>query len=608
MSNSSVDSIVKEAMYGLGDLMNAPTNPTNNNGPLVSGYERNPNNVTIGQRQEIKNLEKYNKRFRDPGPLDRFQLIAKERLLNKQDTFLSIPPSRGKTTPIIGGMRILIKRYLLNRLRYAPVLLYIVPRKQLAGQITSKDVFEDIVLPLVLPLNSGIYTPMPEEKDENLETSHLFNNIIRNDETHLYPDARKLAEFLTAEITGGNNPGIQFNDVNLPKSFPIKPIIVATYEKGVGLISNKISHIVIDEVQELVPHPGESYVSTDLYNRTKTEEDNSIGRYESLANILKTASISTSITLMTGSINNISIKQISEYFNKHYARQFKIVPEFDPALVALNRSTLSVQPLQSISGHTERAIHSRISLCKKIIVAEQNNSLMIVFSKSPIGQGIFRIIQEIIKSIPPKNPNYVKNISGEGLIDIKPKQLNRSINEFEYLKYFDIQDMYKKGPDSKNSVTTPDENNILYQGVLRGIAPLIGSMDQDHKKTVQKLFIGHKLQMLLATDAVGVGANVKVRYLYIPTITKFSNGRLMKTDESSLTQLVHRAGRGGDFTIATIYCSVEDFEYINHLIFNDPRSAVSQINPYLLQDLQTLEKENGAGFVKKLLAKTIFKK
>jgi hypothetical protein len=626
---SKIDTIVKEAMYGLGSMVDSRTTPTGNiNTPLSSGYTRTRDDGvgTVNQQIEYDDTIKYNKRYnnRNDNNPDKFQYEAKDRFTQKLDTFLSIPPSRGKTDPIIGGFRLLLKRYLLKRLNYVPILLYIVPRRQLAGQISTKDVFEDIVLPLVTPHNKYKsrldMDVVPEERTENLDTSHLFRDIIRTDSNaNFFIDCRKLAEFLTAEITGGNEGSIRFDGVNLPGvGFPMKPIIIATYEKARKYLSGRISHIVVDEVQELVPHPGESIIASDLYN---TERDSkSLGRYQSLTEVLKKSPISTSITLMTGSVNDVSVKDIANYFNSHYARQFKVVPDFNPERPALNRSAMSVQPLQEISGYSETAIQSRIKLCKEIIVNKQNKSLLIIFSKGLTGQGIFRIIQEIIKIIPPRDPNFVKNIikndindsenikGKEGLYNIQPSGLKRSINEFEYLKYFDVKDAFTKGPESKNSATEPDENNILYQGVLRGISVLYGNMDQDHKKTVQKLFINDKIQILLATDALGVGANVKCRYLYIPTITKFTNGRLSKTDESSLTQLVHRAGRGSDIKIATIFCAIEDFEYINNLVFNDPRSAVPGINPYLMQDLQTLEKENGAGFVRKILAKTLFKK
>lgn len=65
-----------------------------------------------------------------------------------------------------------------------------------------------------------------------------------------------------------------------------------------------------------------------------------------------------------------------------------------------------------------------------------------------------------------------------------------------------------------------------------------------------------------------------------------------QTDESSLVQLIHRAGRGA-FSTANVFCSVEDYDYIKSLLFQDPRIAVPELNVETLQSLATLHQKEG---------------
>jgi len=167
------------------------------------------------------------------------------------------------------------------------------------------------------------------------------------------------------------------------------------------------------------------------------------------------------------------------------------------------------------------------------------------------------------------------------------------VDEIEYLKYFDIQSL-EKGNYRNKSLSIPDPNNLLYQAALRGIGIMTGAMDQRHKETIQKLFKTGKLHLLFATDALGVGANVKCRHLYIPSLNKISEGgQFGPLDPSSLVQLVNRAGRG-QFKVATVYCSSNDYERVKTLIEEDPRIAVDQIHNSPFGSLVTLAKEKGS--------------
>lgn len=565
-----------ESLYGLGDLASSNPDPTN---PYSS------NNYKSGTTDAIPFvMPKY-------GPKDHedeaWQIELKNRIIAKNDTFVSVPPSRGKTGPTKKAIIYLFGEFIHGRLSYTPIFLYVVPRKQLAGQIAINDIQETLLKYIRSNISDPIFS--------FLRTPNDIDRFVSN---------------LVAEVVGGG-PGKVNSNINT-LGFKLTPFIIATYEKAIEIMNlhgSSISHIIVDELQELLPHPGE-IVSEGLEKR-----------YTSLITVLTLAKINTSITLMTGSINSNTTNQLIDYFNTKYSRRFTLLPPFNGEKM-LNRSSISIQPLQQLAGYPNVAVPERIKIAKSIIVNKQNNSIMIVFSKQrSSSQSIFSMIEELIKIIPPRDPSYYydtpNNISVNRNINHIQNKLDKNIlksediDDIEYLKYFNISDVMKTGesPNQENLLDpkNKDENNILYQGILRGIGPIIGAMSQRHKQIVQNLFIKKKIQLLLATDALGVGANVKCQYLYLPTIDKFDGKRLSRIDESSLVQLVHRAGRG-DFPIATVYCAIQDYDYINNLINDDPRSAVPEINPLELEKLQTLESKYGKSFVDKIIMKILFRR
>lgn len=575
---------ITESLYGLGDLTS--DNPDSTRRYSVDNYKSGTTDAIPFEMPEYGKKE---------FPDEPWQVDLKNRIIAKKDTFVSVPPSRGKTGPTLKAIEKLFDEFIHRRLPYTPIFLYVVPRKQLAGQIAINDIQETLLKYILGKINPPITIP-PTPPDP------IFS-FLRNP-----ADIDKFVSNLVAEIVGGGPGRINTNINSL--GFRLTPFIIATYEKAIEIMrvhGNSISHIIVDELQELLPHPGE-IVSEGLEKR-----------YTSLITVLTLAKPSTSVTLMTGSINSNTTNQLIDYFNIKYSRSFELRPLFNGTPM-LNRSSISVQPLQQLTGYPNVAVPERIKLAKSIIANKQNNSIMIVFSKQRTSsQSIFRMIEEIIKIFPPRSPSYYYDspsttLNNPNLNHIQNKLDARilkseDVDDIEYLKYFNISDVMQMGESpNQDKLLDPknkDENNVLYQGILRGVGPIIGAMSQRHKQIVQNLFIKKKIQLLFATDALGVGANVECRYLYLPTIDKFNGGRLARLDESSLVQLVHRAGRA-KFPIANVYCAIQDYEYINNLINDDPRSAVPEINPLELEKLQSLESKYGRSFVDKIIMKFLF--
>ena len=85
--------------------------------------------------------------------------------------------------------------------------------------------------------------------------------------------------------------------------------------------------------------------------------------------------------------------------------------------------------------------------------------------------------------------------------------------------------------------------------------------------------------------SLGIGANVLAKNLYIPTLQKPTGGGFVDIDDSSLIQLVNRAGRHvGIIPNAFIYCNIKDYSRISKAIQSDPSEFVSEIPFDQIQD------------------------
>lgn len=578
-------------IYGLGNLVN----PNQNHNPDPDNQYSNQN-YSSGLNNNRPNYELPEFKKSKPDLEGTWQGTLRDNIIKGLDNFVSVPPSAGKTLPVKEATKQLFLDFFKKK-GQLPFMLYVVPRKQLAAQINHNDI-QEMFLEIIADQRSL--------DNNNPDKIPLFDTAFTNKS-----DVDLFLANLVIEIVGGGGGS------NLRTGYSIfnnrYPFVIATYEPAMNIVrsyGNQLTHIIVDEVQELIPHPGEEL------------NEGLSKRYTSLITILNEANRSTSVSLMTGSVNNITVGSLIDYFNKKYKRDFKPVPQLQGDITRLNRSEIVLQPLQSLAGFPNKSVPRRLALAKEIVVNKQSNSIMIIFSKQRSGQGIFRMIEDLIKVLPPKPISYFYDNSRpptEDTVDnfiqdkIDKKYFksasSQNIDDIEYLKYFNILDHLNNSNKSEEELLNRrnrDENNPLYQGVLRGFAPMMGSMPQIHKRVIQNLFIKKKIQLLFATDALGVGANVKCRYLYIPTIDKFDGKGLSRTDESSLTQLVHRAGRGGDITVANVYCAIQDYDYIHNLIYNDPRTTVPKINPLVLNDLFSLEVQYGESFISKILAKAIF--
>lgn len=442
-----------------------------------------------------------------------------DAVYNKNDAFVSLPPSAGKTMPVLGALLHLYQHFLMRdgKINYAPIVLYVVPRKQLAAQISQNDFVTELIKIMLYEYNDKVYFHKSDYMLEGFNPRNYFGVLYNiKDRNIVINSAEQLALKMVDEVAG------ETGTVSIKDNRDFK-VVVSTYGKDklakiMETHRNNISHIIVDETQELVPHPGES-INKDLQSK-----------FKELSSILRLASPRSAIILMTGSINQVSIGKLVTYFNSKYNRRLKIIPSYNAALAPLpkgspqkdfkefegqllNRSTITLQPLKELSGYADTAVPARLNLIKNIVVNKKFSSVMIVFSKQRTGQGILKMMEDLIKMLPPYPISYFEKCEDDIHVRkvLNPKSKEKTVladnKNIEFLKYFNINDVLKN--KSEDGVDVPstnikDENNILFQCFLRGVAPLIGPMAQIHKKIIQYYFSdAKKLHMILATDAVG---------------------------------------------------------------------------------------------------------
>lgn len=617
-------------------------------------------------------------------PLTSWQIDFSKRIIDKQDTYASIPPAAGKTGPILQAFHSMFLSAIgvnaplmrANRIDFKsprfPRLIYIGRTKQLSIEsmvqnFRGHEEFGMIITCLMFARQLGLN--FRTQSTVNHGPPGIFNNPIQNtnyqvndafnlnsykkDDVKRFMDYlknqavssieyNKIIQFINDELIAINMGGIKATLES--RIFGIKPIIITTPDtSGNSKIINKLrsspeyfSTIVIDEMQEYIPRPGTNEMTKDLS-----------GFFNLMIDTVSYASKpgQCGVHLLTGTTHQQTGEQIMKEFNTKFGRNFKLPDTIQWSNkfsdqknpnYAGNRVHLTLKAYDGM-----KTAEDKIKLIKRIVINQQANSIVAVFATNASSvNGILKLLSQTYRDLIPLSrqieyptnntngnnrlvnmqshtPLYTQNhgvgtlsdaikmnIGDDVLPEISPKlyakmydntekdKSNRSkfekMDNIEFLKYFDINLVDVKGGSDQQKEEAkrrysqePDENNILYQGVIRGIGILFGQMDNRHKETIISLFRAGKIYCLLATDALGVGANVLCKNLYLTSTEKAPT--FNSIDKSSLLQLIHRAGRTTDkMAYASIYVDPSNYEWVYKTLNQDPTLAVEPINPELI--------------------------
>lgn len=442
-----------------------------------------------------------------------------------------------------------------------PRILYIAKTKQLALEAIQQN-FQNWIYELFIynPLADKNHLRQPASRNLNdvVNLFKIFNVDVSITNGQIILNRNQQTQFmqLTNSLTALRLGGISPSEVLSP-FFYFKPIIVTTpiitpvksfdpvqrinlasdgylydYSQVADLVKNYgkyFSIICIDEFQQYMPLPGKDV----SYGKFTPDSEK---HFDMVVKILKHAPPpgKCSVALLTGTVNKETAKKFIYLVNSELKRDFvpKIFSGFvenpkDPSKPEFvgNRSTLTVVPFEKMATPEER-----LNLVTNIVNTKQTRSIMIIFStRRTAVTGIFNLLSQAIRKLPARDPkslhsspfknempiqDFVKKmgedenyVSGKYNADMYPTGLvndpKHEVDDIEYLQFFDVNAAEQQG--NTDEIALPllphkNPNNLLYQGVLRGIGVMVGKMDNRMKAIIIKLFRAEKLYLLLATD------------------------------------------------------------------------------------------------------------
>lgn len=298
---------------------------------------------------------------------------------------------------------------------------------------------------------------------------------------------------------------------------------------------------------------------------------------------------STQIAFLSGTINPISASNFADYVNSSLGRKVDVVKTKSNDPEARNKTQLKIIADDAIRNDNE--VVNRII---RWVNNREAGNAVIYFSKARIVKILERVIDKL-------NQTNLDNVTQRGKrVDEDRQQrineyvqalrlMNKSKEEIDNAVKIFIRNKY---PESQKSTidrikgipaASEIQNKLAREAVAHGIG-FIFTQDKDNKGSnfepmsekdkliIADLFSNQKIFVLLATPAIGIGVNVSIRNMYLPTLYKQENvgGTFSMSKElinvRELTQLINRAGRKASIPIAGIYTPEEFKEYLSNVI------------------------------------------
>ena len=407
-----------DEIYGLGDVFDDPNNPVNNTlDPFTpSGshfpkldYGKSPdlNTSPLGERMSI------------------WQRWFVDKIFQKQDTLMTVPPGAGKTTPILYAwnrqFRLALgidddpikaswdnfqipNRIIEKRSREFPRMLYIGRTKQLSDEAFAQNIRGDDKFGLIKTILEN-----PSKFDPRLTSP---GRVITKD----FEDQvlRLINDDLLGIKTGSINTSIESS------RFGVKCVYISTPSIGklpdiVKMYGKYFNTIVIDESQNYMIKPYEQ-------RQNKSDDD----MFEMYLDVIRFAPPpgECGVHLLTGTTNYSTGKQLMEDLNKCYKRSFSAPPMVqninDPndkgtmffsrnfkdtsdQRYAGNRSNINVVPYDLMNTPDQKK-----RLIKDIVMGRQWGSVMIIFGVGTnTKSGIFRLLDDILPELPKRSEDVL---------------------------------------------------------------------------------------------------------------------------------------------------------------------------------------------------------
>lgn len=587
--------------------------------PNQPGYQGYPRSPSYGPLRQPRDIRRVGPNVRHCNTLEGWQRDIVNRLGSGRDQYIIARPGGGKTLPIIchwthnllnlntittsgtivsrniSGVSPLLTFFNSNARSNTPRILITVPVITLAEQ-TAMEIREDLSNIL-----SQIYDNDPETclgwlaqgSRNNLRNmltqrqtiTNALNNLVnirnRDPMNRDVGDIPRIEEALrtinqSISVEAERTMSLLINEMVYVKTGSFKSntdirnalVFVTIYESAPGIINNiqNLQLLVVDEAH--------------LIQESGNPNDDSSRAYQisgQLFEVFKSVkNLNTCrIAMLSGTINPQSAARVTEYLNRCFNRNFP-TPVSAPS-EAGNRSTLNIITNETISTHN--------GIVNSIVGSVRQNDwgqLYVLFSTNRIN----RIVEDCIKQLGIRDTEsnvpdgYEPDNIYSGMGSERQRtgaQLNPGAKERMAIP-----------PGMQLSVSSIT-NPLLRQAVMRGIGfiyrnlrdnPLENGqplqMNNQDKLIVAKLFKERKLNVLLATDSVGIGVNIDVKDLYIPQLEKFSKEveTVVEVGLRDMAQILNRAGRGAA-PRASIHTPRKNIELITTALYSGPSELPS---------------------------------
>ena len=451
---------------------------------------------------------------------------------------------------------------LIFNYRNLPQMLYLCPVRQLVYGIQKeiREYLSQIILhlfkiiqnsehndsmqpALMRLLNQNIYNrdlrPLINERRQHIAQYQSFGNVNQFDTGDRSIKILNKINIIDQQIFEIIGTGIKrFIDRHLlhmvtkvdhPPSVGHSPMFtVAIYESGLKL-SKKLRNIhtvIIDEAHL-------------VQKRSSDQNSRSEQIVKNVYPIIKNIESNQSLILLSGTVNPTSATNLCNFIE----------------------SCLKT-PITQISGQTRNPSNINIvamndlakeqTLVKLLINPKENGNAIIVFSKKKIND----VINQALK-------NSIGNKFTAQQIDRGDLQTSRTQNLGINLKDNENDNNYKRidytNKDigkiiNKMSGAEHIQDERLLRCVISGFGYLYRQDDDtktdkwnkqrgEDQQIIADLFSKGKIKTIIATDAIGIGVNLKIKNLYIVNTKKFTGTEETENPISDSSQLYNRVGR-----------------------------------------------------------------
>ena len=508
---------------------------------------------------------------------------------------------------------LLTKKYLDGK--PVPKCLFVTPIRVLSFE--QAEGFQDYFLDLVLLLKSLMMKATPINQGESIQAylSRISPNPVQNKKINIIDGivsgtfraageswfksmnvpvdgsfnsfAKSFTEKLIHVKTGGGSGSY---DTPPEQAF----VSIATYgsaKKFISKISNTVKFIVFDEAHLYMPSEYGPNSDRSQENEVRAAAD----AYTIVEGMAKQSG--AQIAFLSGTIHPISAQNFCDFLNRRYGRNMAVVSTEKGDSQSGNKTELHVIPDDAIREEKEQ-----VNRIVRWVQRNEKGNAIILFSK----QKINKLVDEAMKRLSQKDIRSDFNVNQSDRYrkekidryrrslaysnpDAGPDEIERSVNEFIKREFPSSQKEKIEKIKAKPGAMMI-QNKKLRDAVSYGIGyiytqddirlsdpravvgEVIEPIKEQDKLIVAKLFSEGKINVLIATAAIGVGVNVNIKNMYLPSCMKYEKNKNNEdkydlNNKREMSQLVNRTGRGKT-PISGIYTPSEFVPFMREIVMS----------------------------------------